>query len=244
MKHDEIKIEIFDFKKDWHLVEPQLNDPEVLNLLNQGMLEFTIHHGWKDLPLWNPNDDSGPWQYAIGDGHVTYAMEKANEDPQHEALNEKYSKICENEGIEFEDIFYQQEEENPKISKLFDNYQADFDKIEEKYLPQKNTYRWYQCSGACFYLDGWQLALAIKVFPNYEWRTFKKSDAKKDCGHSTTIGKDHIGDYIIFDILLFDKFSVYEILESVGLNRNKLKTKVLLIAKEEQNQAFSQLPSM
>jgi len=35
-----MKVELFDFKKNWDLVKPHLNDPEVVELLDQGMLRF------------------------------------------------------------------------------------------------------------------------------------------------------------------------------------------------------------
>jgi len=223
MENNQIKVDVFNFGKNWNLVEPHLNDPEILDLLNMGMLEFSIYHGWKDLPLWNPNDDIGPWQYASSDAHATYASDKANDSPEYAALRETYSNICENEGIEFESIFYAEDQEDPKVFKIFNDYWADLNKIIDKYWPQKNTYRWYQCFRAGCYLKKWQLALAKKVFPDYEWRVFEKQNADSNSVAITHIGKGPDHNYLIFDICLFDEYFADEILESVGLSRDKLE---------------------
>ena len=223
MNNNQIKISVFDFKQDWNLVEPHLNDPEILGLFTSGMLMVSIDHKRDNLPLWNPENKIGPWQYSLGDAHVSYAIDKTNEDPQFKALVERYSEICENEGIEFESIFYETEEENQKIQELFSNYWADVERIQEKYFPQRNTYRWYQCYNAGYYLHEWQMALAKQVFPDFEWRLFLAQGDNPDSFYLTHIGKGPNQHYIIFDIICFDIYSADRILDDFGLNRSSLE---------------------
>ena len=59
-----MKITKFDFEKDWHLVEPHLNDPEVSKLLDQGMLRLSLIDKWVHLPLWDAENGHGPWEYT------------------------------------------------------------------------------------------------------------------------------------------------------------------------------------
>jgi hypothetical protein len=217
----QIEVSVFDFKKDWALVEPHLSDPEVLELLNEGMLDFSKDHGWKHLPLWDPANDIGPWEYALGDSHATYASNRLNDDPEFKASDEKYERICSDEGFEFEGVFY--EGDDPKKKQIFKVYNEDFRKIERKYLPQKNTYRWYQCFQAADYLKIWQLALAYKVFPEFQWLVLEKDDPETGKCSLTHIGKGPDGKYLIFDIFLFDSYSADEILEVVGIDRGNLE---------------------
>jgi hypothetical protein len=221
LEFNKIKVSVFDFKKDWALVEPHLNDPEVLELLNEGMLAFSQDYGWKHLPLWDPNNDIGPWEYARGDGHATYALDKVNEDPETQALYKKYEMICSNDGFEFDELMY--EDINPKMKKASEAYAEEFGKIMDKYLPKKNTYRWYQCFCAGCYLQFWHLALAEKVFPDFEWDIFEKDNPDSGKCSITNIGKGPNRKYLIFDIFLFDSCSADEILENVGLNQNSME---------------------
>jgi hypothetical protein len=222
LEPNKIRVSVFDFKKDWALVEPHLNDPEVLEELNAGMLAFSQDHGWKHLPLWNPNNDIGPWEYARGDGHATYALDKASEDPEARALDEKYEKICEKEGFTLEDAF-DGEPENPKMDRIVKAYWEEWNEIQRKYLPKKNTYRWYQCTFAGLYLKDWQLALAKKVFPDYTWRVYEEHDSESKSCKIAHIGKGPNQNFLIFNIILFELYSADEMLESVGLDRNSLE---------------------
>jgi hypothetical protein len=223
LEFNKIKVSVFDFKKDWALVEPHLNDPEVLEQLNAGMLMFSQHHGWKDLPIWDPNNDIGPWQYARSDGHEEYAIDKVDDDPAAQALGEKYEKICENEGFTLEDAF-EGEPENPTMDRIVKTYNEEFNDLVQKYLPKKNTYRWYQCFRAGCYLDIWHLALAEKVLPDYEWYIFE-NELPDDRGIAIAlIGKGPNRKYLIFDICLFESHSADEILQAVGLDRKSLES--------------------
>jgi len=218
---NKIEVSVFDFKKDWALVEPHLNDPELLELLNEGMLEFSQDHPWKHLPLWDPNNNIGPWEYAVGDGHAKYALDKENEDPETQALYKKYERICSNEGFEFEELMY--EDIDPKMKKISEAYWEESNKIMCKYLPKKNTYRWYQCFCAGCYLQIWHLTLAEKVFPDFEWDIFEKGNPDSGKCSITNIGKGPNRKYLIFDIFLFDSCSADKILENVGLNQNSIE---------------------
>jgi hypothetical protein len=221
LEPNKIKVSVFDFKKDWALVEPHLNDPEVFELLNEGMLMYSQNHGWKHLPLWDPNNDIGPWEYARGDGHASDALDKVNEDPETQALYKKYEMICSNEGFEFDELMY--EDINPKMEKISEAYWEEWNEIERKYLPKKNTYRWYQCTSAGWYLKDWQLALAKMVFPDYTWRVYEKHDSESDSCTIAHIGKGPNQIFLIFNIFLFELYSADEMLESVGLDRNSLE---------------------
>ena len=69
-----MKISIFNFEKDWHLVEPHLNDPEVTELLDQGMLRYSLRDDkWVHLPLWDVENGHGPWEYTKLDAFSEYA---------------------------------------------------------------------------------------------------------------------------------------------------------------------------
>ena len=95
-------------------------------------------------------------------------------------------------------------------------------------MPKKNTYKWYQCFGACFFLAEWQETLARKVYREYDWCTYQKhkeNATEWDAGHSTTIGKCPEGDIIIFDILLFESTSTEEILEAAGVGYEQITVK-------------------
>jgi hypothetical protein len=223
MKQNEIKIEIFDFEKDWNLVEPHLDDPKLLKLLNKAMHKFSIDHGPKDLPIWDPTDDIGPWKYGVIYNHEQQAREKASEGPEVEALMEEYLEICEKENLEFEETMISTDHEDPKKREIAEVFIEKSFQIINKYLPQKGTYQWYRCYTAGSYLKKWQLALARKIFPNYKWRIYEKTAAKFGQCAIAHIGKGPNGDYLIFDIFNFNKGSVDGILESVGLNRDNLK---------------------
>ena len=170
----------FDFKKDWHLVEPYLDNPEVLESLDEGMLRFSKQHGWSDLHLWDREDGKGPWEYTKSDSHVNYACVRANESPDSDRLNEKYTKIIEKMDVNLDELnmvpleFLDLQWDNPKFKKLVESYNKEFERIENKYLPKENTYKWYQCFSACFYLAEWQETLARKVYPKYNWHTYQK----------------------------------------------------------------------
>ena len=225
-----MKISKFDFEKDWHLVEPHLNDPEVSELLDQGMLRLSLIEKWAHLPLWDPENGHGPWEYTKTDAHAQYAFERAFEDPQMGDLDQKYGEMLQKEGLEWENLF-DYDGEDPKVLDIVESYEDEVRKIEKKYYPRENTYRWYQCFGAADFLSGWSKKLAEKTFPNYMWKTYRKYGWKKFTGLesklysgcTTTIGKDENGDFIIFDIMLFDNSTIDGILEAVGLNANKLQ---------------------
>ena len=123
---NEIKIEIFDFEKDWNLVEPHLDDPKLVKLLNKAMYRFSIVHGPEDLPIWDPDDDIGPWQYEGRPYlHVQNALRKASENPEVEALMDEYLQICEKEKLDFEEIVSTTDHVDPKkreISEAFFRY--------------------------------------------------------------------------------------------------------------------------
>ena len=94
--------------------------------------------------------------------------------------------------------------------------------IEKKLSPKPNSYKWYQCFGASFFLAAWQEALAKKVLPNFKWQTIQNHNSpptsRTFVGHSTTIGIGQKGKIIIFDILLFDNVSLFEILNAAGVD--------------------------
>jgi len=224
MKQNEIKIEIFDFEKDWNLLEPHLDDLKLLKLLNKAMRKFSIRHKPIDLPIWDPTDDIGPWEYGTRPCiHEQRAARKASEGPEVDALIDEYLQICEKENFEFEETVYSTDHEDPKKREIAEAFNEQSFQIINNYLPQKGTYQWYQCYTAGSYLKKWQLALAKKIFPDYKWRTYEGHDAKTRMCTIAHIGKSPNGNYLIFDIFTFKKGSVDEILKSVELNRDNLQ---------------------
>jgi hypothetical protein len=228
-----LKVTKFDFKKEWHLLEPHLNDPEILESLDKGMLSFSQDYGWSHLPLWDRKNGIGPWEYSTSDAHETYACDRATEDHEYYRLREKYTKfivkIIEGMGVNLDELnIYPLDligsHDNPNFERLEEAYLDEFSKIEKKFLPKENTYKWYQCFHACFYLAKWQETLARKVYSEYDWRTYQKHKIeRRNGGHSTTIGRSPKGNLLIFDILLFDNSSTEQILEAAGVNLTKLQ---------------------
>ena len=238
-------VEVFDFKNKWHLVEPHLSDPYILFLLDDGMERFCIQHKWRTLPDWDRKNVIGPWRYSRLDSHSQEILDKTNEDPECNILEKKYINICEKMGIDFDnpDMYLQDflfEDNGPKFKIIADNYQKEWNKIEEKHSSKPNTYKWYQCFGACYFLAEWQEALAKKVFPNFKWLTIQNrtrrvhSDSRYGSatakryatrhygGHSTTIGIGPKGKKMIFDILLFDNTTLDKILDAADVDLTKL----------------------
>ena len=237
-----MEISKFNFEKDWHLVEPYLNDPEVSELLDQGMLSCSLRvDKWAHLPLWDAENGHGPWEYTKLDAFSDYAMEMAFEDPQMEVLNLKYGEKLEKEGLEFE-VLYDYDGKDSVVLDIVENYWKEYRNIEGKYYPQKNTYRWYQCFGAADYLSAWSKKLAEKTFPDHTWKIYRKYNKRftnpvfnitELTGCTTTIGRSENGDFLIFDIMLFKNSTVDEILKAVGLNRNKLQNELNKIIKKQ-----------
>ena len=158
----EIKIEIFDFEKDWNLVEPHLDDPKLLKLLNKAMRRFSIRHKPMNLPIWDPTDDIGPWKYEGRPCvHEQRAVCKAS--AEEEVLTEEYKQICENENLEFEATVFSKGPKNLKAHEISKAFNEESSKIVNDYLPKKNTYKWYQCYTAGNYLKKWQLQLQIQL---------------------------------------------------------------------------------
>jgi hypothetical protein len=138
-----------------------------------------------------------------------------------DALIEKYEKICTDKGFDFDD--FGDTGKNPEMDELLPAYLDEFEKIVRKYVPEKNTYRWYQCFGAELYLREWQLALAEKALPTYAWFGVLKHNRNTDKCEISIIGRGPNSDYLIFDIFLFESYSADEILAAVGLDRNGLE---------------------
>jgi len=200
-----MKIEKFNFKKNWNLVEPHLNDPDILEKLDYGMSEFAADHCWKHHPQWNRSNGIGPWEYARGDHFHQKALDECQNRPEYKKLMEKYSAIAESIGESLDYLMG---------GKAFN---SEFEVLLEMHYPQKNTYQWYQCFGAAHYLATWQKALAEEVFPNKEWHIFQTGAETKEYGHSTIVGKSQSGDWLIFDIFLFEDHSEMEILREADI---------------------------
>jgi hypothetical protein len=196
------------------------------------MLRFSQYYKWNHLPLWDRKNGIGPWEYTKFDSHHSYACDQANEDPDVDKLEEKYKKIIEKMGVKLDELnvtpleFLDLQKDDPKFKLILDSYYEEFFEIENKYFPKGNTYKWYQCFGACFFLAEWQERLARKVYREYDWCTYQKhkeNASEWDAGHSTTIGKCLERDIIIFDILLFESTSTEEILKAAGVDQIKLQ---------------------
>ena len=195
---------LFDFKENWHMVQPHLNDPDILALLDEGMRDWCGESG----NVWNR--EAGPWAFTTRSGHFDDAMDKANEDPENQAIYDAYTELAEARGLEVFEVGV--DEEDPEILALFDAQCEAFDKIVDKYLPQPDTIEWYQCIGACYFLAKWQEALAKKVFPDHKWST-RCVPIKVTGGHTTTVGTGPKGETLIFDVLLFQNCPIEEIIE-------------------------------
>jgi len=218
-----MKVEVFDFEKHWRRVQPHLKKRDVREALKIGMSQFFRYVKRRRPPVWDLRKNSGPWHYTPVEAHSDYAFNMTMKDPALEVVGRKFEKILEKEGLDW-NVLNDVSSKNPKIRRIAKAYEKERNKIGEKYWPKRNTYRWYQCFFAAAYLADWHKKLAKRLFPAYEWRTFDKYN-KKGWGCTTTIGKNAKGDFLIFDILLFNSDSVTSILKAVGLDRNKLKRK-------------------
>ena len=216
-----MKIEMFDFRKNWHLVEPHLNDPKILKELDKGMKELSIFYNRESLPIWNRKNGIGPWEYSMVDNHSFAIKEKALNSEEYKENKNKIKTCADKSGLCFEDIFKSHNQLMKSIISaiICDEYNSEMHKLYEKFEPKEGSYRWYQCFGACHYMAQFQKKLAKKTFPKYKWKIYRDfGDGENDHGHSTVIGTKNKNVKIIFDILAFEYMSIDEILEKSGFN--------------------------
>jgi hypothetical protein len=80
------------------------------------------------------------------------------------------------------------------------------------FLPQPDTFEFYQLQGGCHFLAQWLTALGRGVFPDLVWKTLKGPR------HSLACGTDKDGNIrILFDILQFQRMSAQQILKFASL---------------------------
>lgn len=111
-----MNIELFNFEEDWNLVLPYLNDPEVLDALDESMYEFSLYHGWSDMPVWDRSNGRGPWEYTRSDYWAEKATVKLNELPELQDIHKNYERLSIEAGLDPEEMFY--EHDDPEVAEI------------------------------------------------------------------------------------------------------------------------------
>jgi hypothetical protein len=216
-----MKIELFDFNKDWNLVKPHLNDPEVLDALDESMISFSMDYKEPHVPVWDRSNNIGPWDYTTSLYWDFQACDEFDESPEAQDLYEKYSRLFIKAGYDPEDVLYQDEdpEMTEKCKKLLDAYYQEEVELKEQFYPKPGTFQWYQCFHSGHYYVHFERALAEKVLPEYQWEIFAdygESNGTGYAGFSGVVGINDDGDIMVFDLLHFESMTANEILEKVG----------------------------
>ena len=212
-------IKMFNFKENWNLVEPHLNKPEILDLLDNGMREYFADNPGAVRLAWDKDGHKGPWLFSKCDCWSFTTEKRFVGSKELADLMSNYEILAEEAGIDFNEILCADPKDLP-LDSLGMQYWNEWYQVYDSCLPQPNTYEWYQCLGAEEHLALWQKALAEKLFPDYQWKIYQTDVCCND-GHPL-IGIGPEGDVLIFDIVNFDKFSAAEILDSTGLAESTL----------------------
>ena len=206
-------IKMFNFKENWNLVEPNLNEPEVLALLDKGMSEYAARKSDDNLPPWDRRNGIGPWEYSYS---VQFEEEKAielmNESPEWDRWNERYRFLSDFNNCDIGAAA--QDPDNPKMKKLYERFVEEQLELLRTFLPEAGTYRWFRCLGADCELAPWQKALAKRVFPEYEWEILDMNCQDFPIvTDATVVGTAPDGSRVIFDLLKFEHYSAEEIMK-------------------------------
>lgn len=145
-------IEVFDFKKNWHLVKPHLHNPKVQNALLEGLNAYLenrrascVAKGLSTELLQGPwTLEEEPWAHATDywDMQVEEMAEMAgwewnlgedDDEDAEELENERYREFC------------------------------------SKFWPKPGSYQWYQLPYGSHWLAPWQRELGRLMFPQFEW---------------------------------------------------------------------------
>jgi hypothetical protein len=186
-------IEVFDFRKNWCVVEPFLNHPNVRKALEQGMNDFCAMRMSKCAELGNDTDflnlecgpALGPWSF----GRLDLWDIRAN--------------VLFNRAI-LEGEFVYKTGEDGEISKAEEKRAERF---RQQFFPRPNTCEWYQLLGGCHYLVRFLQELGKLAFPQFAWRVMQGP------AHSLAYGCDETGNIkIIFDILNFEQMAALELI--------------------------------
>jgi len=211
-------VTMFNFKTYWNLVEPHLNDPEVLELLNSGMRTYCSDNPLAVRISWDRDGHKGPWFFSIGDYWKIETELEFSESTEFADFIAKYESLAASLGYHYGELFDNQDD--PKLNQLKQDHDKELLETYNRTCPQPNTYEWYQCLGAERYLAPWQKALAEKIFPDYEWEIY---EADWPCnGGYPIIGRRSDCCTLIFDIFNFNRCSVKDILEGSGLLKPRL----------------------
>ena len=210
-------IKMFNFKENWNLVEPHLNEPEVLALLDKGMSEYAASKSDDNLPQWDIENGIGPWAYARTD----LLLERCNNNHGDSFSIRMHHQYKCNLIVTVNEVPLSLNPQNDqKLSELVSQYQSILYKAIDHNCKQLDAYIYYQCLGADRELAQWQKALAEKVFPDYKWKVLQ-TDSSCDEGYPI-IGNRTDGSLLVFDIFSFDRYSAMEVLKSAGILKPKL----------------------
>jgi hypothetical protein len=191
-------IEVFDFEKNWHLIEPHL--PMAERSLNIGLTEY-LKHGARvseedglDPTPWRAtyNPEHGPWSYS-------YKLQ---------TWNKKVVLKLEN-AVETGVLYWDRPKQGDSQA-VVEEKMATYSKLAQFFLPKPNTYEWYQAFGVCHWLVPWQLVLGRRVFPNLNW------EPVMGFHHSFAAGFEGGKMRVIFDILNFNILSADQLIAWVA----------------------------
>jgi len=188
--------EVFDFRKNWLLLQPFLDEADIASALVQQMEEYIkdcqVESGnnGRDAKRWEKNYDpaSGPWYYTSSNYWKERTYGLADDAVERGAFNLE----------EDEDGYY---------------YAYDMEMFEvfiSQFNPRPNTVEWYQLQTGSFWLAPWLRRLGRAAFPLLDWKV-----AKGNC-HAFAYGTDGQGNIVlIFDILNFENMTAHELVDFV-----------------------------
>jgi hypothetical protein len=184
-------IEVFDFRKNWHVVKPFLQHPKVTRALERGMngylamrrQECAERGVGEDRWKFKYNPASGPWAYDSSDRWLMLT----------------------------DDLFNAAVARGEFVWNLGDNEESELERsfeFRQQFYPQPDTLEWYQLFGACHWLAPFLKQLGKLAFPQWKWKGISGPL------HSLAAGCDSAGNVrVVFDILNFDTRTAAQLLE-------------------------------
>ena len=210
-------ISVFNFKENWHLIQPHLNDPEIIELQSEGMRKYCKgdeDHCGSNLD-WDKDGHKGAWLFTASDRWFHEIEKRFMQSKELSDLHTKFAILAEEVGIDFNEILCSDSRDLPNDS-IGSDYWKEWHELYDSFHPQPDTYEWYQCFNAEKHLASWQKALAEKMFPYHKWTMYEMQGLDWD-ENFPLIGVGPDGKILIFDIFTFEFLTVAEILQRTGV---------------------------
>jgi len=194
-------IKIFNFKEDWNLVKPYLNDPKIQGLLDKGMSEYAGRIPDDGIPYWDGTKGLGPWAYARLDLLRDRCSGGWNEVDFSIRMHLQYKSNLIRNANEFPKSINPDEYAN--ATELVKQCQEIVNKAIDDNCKRLDAYIYYQCLGADRELAPWQKEMAEQIYPEYKWNICDVLLNGRFIPN-TIIGTVQGVVVMIFDILKFD----------------------------------------